>query len=97
LINNNLSLTHSALEQWLREHLHAFEDFERSGAVSLEKLGMDSYRTIQLLRFVDSVLDIALPLTLIHQRVFHTPNTLLAFLCAASAEHALQARSEKME
>jgi hypothetical protein len=87
----SLRLAHRALEQWLREHLHAFESFERSGAAPLEQLGMDAVGAAQLLLAVGSTLGIALPDAGPPRGVLQTPNTLLAFLSAAAMEHALGA------
>lgn len=89
--NDRLCLARSTLEQGLREHLRDFHGFERSGASPLELLGMDSHRATRLLAGVGDVLGIALPSAPTHRGVFQTPNTLLAFLCAAAMEHALQA------
>ena len=91
--NDCLYLAHKKVEQWLREHAHDFESFERSGALRLELLGMDSHRMTQLLPGLGHILGIGLP-PFIHPGVFQTPNTLLALLCSAALEHALQVRPE---
>lgn len=86
-----LRQAHCALEHWLREHLHAFESFEHSGAAPLEQLGMDARSAARVLPALGDALGIALPEAGTPRGVFQTPNTLLAFLCAAAMEHALGA------
>ena len=86
--DDQLSRAQAALDHLLRSQFPAYHGFEASGSVSMEQLGMDSLRAINLLLALEESLGFPLPDEHINADVFQTPNTLLAFVNAAAQMQA---------